>query len=87
GGNMKLKKKKKDDLIIFHSGEIVEVQIITKELERNNIKVYPVDENASVLFPANISPGGIAPFRIMIRRKDLEKAKKVVEKFLKKKKN
>ncbi|MBU1078751.1 MAG: DUF2007 domain-containing protein [Spirochaetes bacterium] len=81
---MNAKKKEQDDLIVFHSGPIVEIKIIKAELEKHKIEVFQTDENMSFLDPSRISPGGLAPFRIMIRKKDLQKAKKIIDAFLKK---
>ncbi len=75
------KKNEMNPVEIF-SGTQGEVDLVISLLENAEIKVYLKDEYVGTIAPY-VSPGGAAPITIVVSNDDSEKAKLVVDDYLK----
>ncbi len=73
----------KEDMITIYKGEIIGVSILKDEFEKNGIKAFLKDDHMGVIAPARVSSGGVAPFKIMIDSRDADKAKEILNAYLK----
>lgn len=73
----------KEDMITIYEGEIIGVSILKNEFEKMGIKTFFKDEHMGVIAPSRVSSGGATPFKIMIDSKDADKAKEILNAYLK----
>ena len=75
---------KNDDItpVELYSGTQGEVDFLISLLENAEITVYLKDSYAGTIVPY-VSPGGAAPITVVVSSEDADKAKIVVDEFLK----
>jgi hypothetical protein len=77
--------KKNDEIVpveVF-SGTQGEVDFLISLLENAEVTVYLKDNYAGTIIPYLASPGAASPITIVVSSEDAEKAKQVVDEYLK----
>lgn len=81
---MKKFMKNDNELVIVFSGNSIEAGILKGLLEDAGIEVFLKDEMTGIIAPYAATPGGVAPVKVTVSKKDLDKVKPIIEKFLEK---
>ena len=74
-----------NDLVTVHAGSLLEVQLLRSLLETEGIAVFLKDEILGTHAPAYAAAGGVGAIKVVIAKKDLDRAKLIVQEFLKEK--
>jgi len=70
-----------DHLIVVHAGNAIETGFIKSLLEEYGIQAVLRDELMGVIAPWYIAPGGAGAVKILIDRRDYERARAIIEEF------
>ena len=73
------------DLVTIYAGSLLEVQLLRSLLETEGITVFLKDEILGTNAPAYAAAGGVGAIKVVIAKKDLDRAKLIVQEFLKEK--
>jgi len=73
------------DLVTIYAGSLLEVQLLRSLLETEGIMVFLKDEILGTNAPAYTAAGGVGAIKVVIAKKDLDRAKLIVQEFLKEK--
>ena len=71
-------------MIDLFRGSYFEVMNMKNLLESNNINVFILNENMSIIEPWVVTAGGFNPVTLRVNEEDVEKAKEIVEEYLSK---
>jgi hypothetical protein len=69
------------DLVIVHSGSAIETGFVKSLLEEHGIKTALRDEMMGVIAPWYVAPGGVGAVKILIARRDYERARAIIDEF------
>ena len=70
-----------DDLVIVHAGHAIETGFIKSLLEEYGIQTILRDEMMGAIAPWYITPGGVGAVKILIARRDYERARAIIDEF------
>ena len=73
------------DLVTVYAGSLLEVQLLKSLLEANEISAFLKDEILGTQAPPYAAPGGVGAIKVVIAKRDLDRAKPIVQEFLKEK--
>jgi hypothetical protein len=73
-----------EELVVVYTGNSVEAGFLKGLLEDSGIEVFLKDEMTGGLAPPYAAAGGMGAVKVAVKRKDLDKAKTIVEKSFKK---
>ena len=65
------------------AGNIMEAELVKSLLENAEVRAYLKDEITGFLAPWNVAPGGLGAVKVVVSSEDAEKAKIVVDDYLK----
>ena len=68
-------------MIDLFRGTYFEAMNMKGLLESNDIKVFTLNENMSIIEPWVVTAGGFNPVILRVNNEDLEKAKEIVEDY------
>lgn len=71
-----------NELIIVYSGNSIVTGFLKSILEAEGIKAFLKDEIMGTTAPAYAAPGGVGAVKIVIARRDIDKAKPIIERFV-----
>jgi len=71
-----------NDLIVVYAGTSVDASFVKSLLEGNGIITFLEDKMMGTLAPWIVAPGGAGAAKVVVAKKDLDKAKFIVQKFL-----
>jgi hypothetical protein len=80
-----MKAKNENDLVEVYSTSSLEAKMVKSFLEDSEIKAFLKDEIMGTLAPWHTSPGGAGAVKVIVRRKDYEKAKQIIGEYEKNK--
>lgn len=72
---------KENDLIVIYAGTAVEAGMIQGLLEDAGIKAFLRDEILGSIAPWYVIGGGAGAVKVVVARKDLDKARPIVQEF------
>jgi len=75
---------KEEEFPIIFRGTQIDANFLKGILESEGIKVFLRDEFMASTNPWAVAPGAMAPVKLVVMKKDLEKAKEIVDEFQKK---
>jgi len=70
-----------DHLIVVHAGNAIETGFIKSLLEEYGIQTILRDELMGAIAPWYIAPGGVGAVKILIARRDYERARAIIDEF------
>jgi hypothetical protein len=73
------------DLVTVYAGSLLEVQLLRSLLEAEGITAFLKDEILGTNAPAYAAAGGVGAIKVVIAKRDLDKAEPIIQEFLKEK--
>jgi hypothetical protein len=73
-----------EELVVVYTGNSVEAGFLKGLLEDSEIEVFLKDEMTGGLAPPYAAAGGLGAVKVAVKRKDLNRAKTIVERSLEK---
>lgn len=73
------------DLLTVYAGSLLEVQLLRSLLEAEGITAFLKDEILGTNAPAYAVPGGVGAIKVVIAKRDLDRAELIIQEFLKEK--
>jgi len=70
-----------DDLVVVHAGNAIETGFVQSLLEEYGIPTVLRDEIMGAIAPWYIAPGGVGAVKILIARRDYERARAIIAEF------
>jgi len=70
-----------DHLIVVHAGNAIETGFVKSLLEEYGIPAVLRDEMMGAIAPWYITPGGVGAVKILIARRDYERARAIIDEF------
>jgi Putative prokaryotic signal transducing protein len=74
-----------DPTVIVYSGSIVDADLLRSLLDGQGIQSYLKDEFVGMVAPYVVGPGGVGAVKVVIAKKDLVRARPIVEDFIREK--
>ncbi|MCK4261745.1 DUF2007 domain-containing protein [bacterium] len=71
-----------NDLIVVYAGTSLDANFVKSLLENHGITAFLKDEIMGDLAPWYVAPGGAGAVKIVIAKRELNKAKPIVQNFL-----
>jgi hypothetical protein len=76
-----------NELIVVYAGISIEAGFLKGLLEDAGVAAFLKDELTGTLAPWYVAPGGAGAVKVVIAKKDVDRAKPIVQKFLDKDNN
>lgn len=73
-----------NELIVIYSGNSSDVDFLKSLLEAEGITTFLKDQIMGTIAPFYVTAGGVGAVKLAIPKKDIERAKPILEKFLSK---
>ncbi len=77
-----MSKNDPDKPVVVYSGSLSRALLLKTFLDDNQIPAIVQDFDSAMLLPYSNSPGGIGGVKVLVRSKDLDRAKVLVKEFL-----
>lgn len=74
----------KNKLIIVYTGTPMDTAFLKSLLEADGITTFLKDEIMGTVAPFYVAPGGAGAVKVLIAKRDLDRAKPIIQKFDKK---
>ena len=71
-----------DDLIVVYAGNSIDTYFLKSLLEDAGVTTLLKDEMMGNIAPWIVEPGGIGAVKIIVKEKDIDRAKPIVHKFI-----
>lgn len=70
-----------NDLVVVHAGDAIETGFVKSLLEEYGIAAFLRDEMMGAIAPWYIAPGGVGAVKVLIARRDYERARAIIDEF------
>lgn len=70
------------ELIVVYAGTTIDAGFVKSLLEADEIRAFLKDEIMGTLAPWYVAPRGVGAVKVVIAKRDLDKAKAIVQKYL-----
>jgi Putative prokaryotic signal transducing protein len=71
-----------DRAFVVYSGSIVDADLLRNLLDGQGIQSYLKDEFVGMVAPYVVGPGGAGAVKVVIAKEDLDRARPIVEEFI-----
>lgn len=71
-----------NELIIIYAGNSITAGFLKSVLETEGIKTFLKDEIIGAIAAPYASPGGVGAVKVVIAKRDIDKAKPIMESFM-----
>lgn len=75
--------KKESDLVQIFAGTTLQAEMVKSLLQDSGIEAFLKDEHMGTMFPFHTAPGAAGSVKVVVSNRQYEKAKTVVDDYLK----
>lgn len=71
-----------NELVVIYSGNNIEADFVKSLLESEGIEVFLHDETMGTMAPWYVGAAGVSAVKVVVQRKYIDKAERIVQEFL-----